>query len=492
MSLSAGPGGRPSGEPDARGRSGGLYRKARGRLAARSYHRAMRTPRSLALPASWDVTGAAAGPAMTVLVSVVTRIAAALRVIGIGYVMLQVIIWHSFYAASPWLLWGPAVTVGWGAHAAWYLRRRPRRWPLACLDSAVYAGLALSASGCVPLAIRGQPGNWLFIAVTTQLIVPIWFAPAIVSMPLAILSGAGYAAGNASVPVSRADAGSPLASSVLFFAVVAVHWSAHRMLTRRASRADAALAAAQAQAREQYVILSRNLERREQDRLLHDTVLNTLTAIARSGAAGDVTARCRHDIRLLVAALREPADPPPAASVSWPGLLAGLAAVASELRDRGLAVHLESARDQAAAVPAPRGSGTGVPGPVAEALVHATREALANVAAHAGIGEAWVSAGLVMDGPVTAGPVPAVPAVEVTIRDAGRGFDPGLIGPTRLGVRMSISGRVADCGGSASVWSAPGEGTEVCLRWPAAAAAAPAPGPLAAAGSPAHREVPPC
>ena len=179
MSLSAGPGGRPSGEPDARGRSGGLYRKARGRLAARSYHRAMRTPRSLALPASWDVTGAAAGPAMTVLVSVVTRIAAALRVIGIGYVMLQVIIWHSFYAASPWLLWGPAVTVGWGALAAWYLRRRPRRWPLVCLDSAVYAGLALSASGCVPLAIRGQPGNWLFIVVTTQLIVPIWFAPAV-------------------------------------------------------------------------------------------------------------------------------------------------------------------------------------------------------------------------------------------------------------------------------------------------------------------------
>ena len=440
----------------------------------------MRSPRSLALPASWDVTGAAAGPAMTVLVLVAARIAAALRVIGIGYVVLQVIIWHSFYAASPWLLWGPAVTAGWGALAVWYLRRRPRRWALVCLDSAVYAGLALSASGCVPLAIRGQPGNWLFIVVTTQLIVPIWFAPAMVSMPLAILSGAGYAAGNASVPVSRA-AGSPVASSVLLFAVVAVHWSGHRMLTRRASRADAALAAVQAQAREQYVILSRNLERREQDRLLHDTVLNTLTAIARSGAAGDVTARCRHDIRLLEAALREPADPPPAASVPWSGLLAGLAAVAGELRDRGLAVHLEPAGGQAAASPV-TAPGPGMPGTVAEALVHATREALVNVAAHAGTGEAWVSAGPVTDGP----------AVQVTIRDTGRGFDPGLIGPTRLGVRLSISERVADCGGSASVRSAPGEGTEVCLRWPAAAAVVPAPGRFAAAGNAAHREVPPC
>ena len=83
----------------------------------------MRSPWSLAPPASWDVTGAAAGPAMTVLVSVAARIAAALRLIGIGYVVLQVIIWHSFYLASPGLLWAPAVTAGWGALAAWYLRR---------------------------------------------------------------------------------------------------------------------------------------------------------------------------------------------------------------------------------------------------------------------------------------------------------------------------------------------------------------------------------
>ena len=453
----------------------------------------MPSPRSLPRPASWDATGAVAGPAMTGLVWVVARIAAALRVIGIGYVVLQVFIWHSFYAARPGLLWAPGLTAGWGALAVWYLRRRPRRWPLVCLDSAVYAGLALTASGCVPLAIRGQPGNWLFLVVTTQLIVPIWFAPAALAMPLALLSSAGYAAANASVPVSRGAADRPLASSVLLFAVVAVHWSAHRMLSRRASRADAALAAAQAEAREQYVILSRSLERREQDRLLHDTMLNTLTAIARAGAAGDVTARCRHDIRLLEAALREPADPSPP-RVSWAGLLAGLGAVASEMRARGLAVHLEPAGARVAAGPGPRGSDAGVPGrmevtglagvpePVAEALLHAAREALANVATHAGTGEAWVTARLDTPGPV----------VQVTIRDAGRGFDPGLVGPARLGVRMSISERVADCGGSATVQSVPGQGTEVCLCWPARAAVASAPGPFAGAGSAARREAPPC
>ncbi|MFI5065792.1 MAG: sensor histidine kinase, partial [Streptosporangiales bacterium] len=187
-----------------------------------------------------------------------------------------------------------------------------------------------------------------------------------------------------------------------------------------------------------------------------------------------------------------------------------------------------------AGVPEPGPAGApgpaGVPESVAEALLHATREALANVAAHAGTGEAWVTAGpvrdglvtdglvtdglvtdgLVTDGLVTDGPARSGPAVQVRIRDAGRGFDPGLIGPSRLGVRMSISERVADCGGSASVRSAPGEGTEVCLRWPAPAAmvraaavaspaavapppaVVPAPGPLAAAGSAAHTEVPPC
>ena len=54
---------------------------------------------------------------------------------------------------------------------------------------------------------------------------------------------------------------------------------------QRASRADRALVAADQDARDQFVILSRTVERREHDRLLHDTVLNTLTAVARSGPA---------------------------------------------------------------------------------------------------------------------------------------------------------------------------------------------------------------
>jgi signal transduction histidine kinase len=91
---------------------------------------------------------------------------------------------------------------------------------------------------------------------------------------------------------------------------------------------------------------------------------------------------------------------------------------------------------------------------VAGAIVHATREALANVAAHAGTGEAWVT--------ITLGPG----TLDVTVRDAGAGFDPARVDPARLGLRRSITGRVTDWGGRVSVRSAPGQGTLVTMSWP--------------------------
>ena len=43
------------------------------------------------------------------------------------------------------------------------------------------------------------------------------------------------------------------------------------------------------------MVLSKNIERREHERLLHDTVLNTLTALARAAAAtaAEVVGRCQ-------------------------------------------------------------------------------------------------------------------------------------------------------------------------------------------------------
>jgi signal transduction histidine kinase len=89
-----------------------------------------------------------------------------------------------------------------------------------------------------------------------------------------------------------------------------------------------------------------------------------------------------------------------------------------------------------------------------DALVAASREALVNAAKHAGVAQVSVYAELDDQ------------AAEVFVRDRGAGFDPDRIDPLRHGIRGSIIGRLARHGGTATIKSRPGEGTEVRLRLP--------------------------
>jgi signal transduction histidine kinase len=405
------------------------------------------------------------GPAMTTLRSVIARLASMVRCAGIAYIAAQVALWPSFYAADPWRLAGPVAACAWAAAVVVYLRRN---WPapgLACLDSAVYLALALAAEGCVPPAVRDHAYSWLVIVMSSQLIVPAWYAPAALAVPLALASPAAYLAGVALVPGTGSRM--LMSAAILLVVVAGVHSYGRRTLYRRAAAADAALDEADRTAREQYVILSRNVERREHERLLHDTVLNTLTALARTGAgdpadpaarAGAVN-RCRQDVGLIEAALR---DPDRDGSTAGHGdLVRGVRGVAAEMRARGLDVHVEVT----GGVPA-------VPAPVAAALANATREALSNVAAHARTADAWVEVSRI--GPAgDAAAAEAGAGARVTVRDRGAGFDPARVDRARLGLRRSIAERVADCGGQASVWSAPGQGTVVRMSWPEAAESPP-------------------
>jgi signal transduction histidine kinase len=401
---------------------------------------------------------------MAVLGTLVVRITVILRGIALAEMVVQVIIWHSFYQASPWLLWGPAAALAWGCASIAYLRRHRPGWQFVCADTAVCAGLAFGAAWCVPPAIRGEAGSWPFILVAAQTLMPVWLAPPALSLPLGFAPAIALGAGTALAPASLLVGADPrLASLALLFAVVLVDWLVKRMLYARALKADNALAAAHREAHDQYVILSENVERREQDRLLHDTILNTLTAIARSGGTPAAIDRCRQDIALLESALSESGGAA-VADRARGGPVAAIEAVVGEMRAQGLAVDLE-VTDGVAAL-----GGGQEPDPVAAAMAHATREALANVAEHAGTGQAWVTVGVTPPDDA-AGPG----RIRVTVRDAGAGFDPGRVDPGRLGVRRSITERVEDWGGSASVRSAPGQGTTVCLRWPAAD-----PGPAAA------------
>ena len=53
------------------------------------------------------------------------------------------------------------------------------------------------------------------------------------------------------------------------------------------------------------------------------------------------------------------------------------------------------------------------------------------------------------------------------MRDRGAGFDPDVVAEDRQGIRSSIVGRMERHGGTATLRSAPGEGTEVRLFLPA-------------------------
>ena len=393
------------------------------------------------------------GPAMTTLRSVVAPLASTIRSAGIAYIAAQIVIWHSFYTADPWRLTAPVIAAAWAAAVIVCLRRR---WPspfLACVDSGFYVALALAAQECVPPAIRDDTFSWVVISMSGQLIIPAWYAPGSLAVLLTLVAPAAYWLGDVMQPVTNTRS---LAGATMVLIVVGlVHNFSRRELYGRAEAADATLDAADQAASEQYAVLARNIERREHERLLHDTVLNTLTALARAGADDPTGAvsRCRQDVALIEDALGDQ-DNPAAVDGRESGDLAGaVLAVVADLRGRGLRVHIDFDGE----------AGPAVPARVTAAVANATREALSNVAAHAGTGEAWVQ----VRHPASAAGADVPGRVEVTVRDQGAGFDVDRIDRSRLGLRRSITERIADCGGRAAVWSAPGHGAVVRMCWPA-------------------------
>ncbi|WP_411111293.1 MacS family sensor histidine kinase [Streptomyces sp. c-19] len=100
-----------------------------------------------------------------------------------------------------------------------------------------------------------------------------------------------------------------------------------------------------------------------------------------------------------------------------------------------------------------------LPPPAARELAAAVGAALDNVRVHAGEdAQAWI---LVEDWP---------DEVIVTVRDDGPGIPEGRLaqaeGEGRMGVALSIRGRLRELGGTAELVSVPGQGTEVELKVP--------------------------
>jgi signal transduction histidine kinase len=93
-----------------------------------------------------------------------------------------------------------------------------------------------------------------------------------------------------------------------------------------------------------------------------------------------------------------------------------------------------------------------LPADVQVALYRLCQEGLNNIAKHAGASRVDIQ--LQYD----------VGAVELRIRDDGRGFDPEHISPVHYGLSM-MRERADSVGADLSVMSQPGHGTEIVIRW---------------------------
>lgn len=194
-------------------------------------------------------------------------------------------------------------------------------------------------------------------------------------------------------------------------------------------------------------------QRRQSARLLHDTVLATLTLLAHSGvgvAPEAMQQQAADDARLL-RQLRLGVVPTPTASGEYN---------LEPVEETALGTTLESVKQRFGRMGLEVSwHGTGqvlLPSDVLDAFLLALAECLENVRRHAGVTDAHVT---ITDDETT---------VRAMVTDSGVGFDIKNVDAARLGLKDSVVGRLKEVGGSARLFSSAGAGTTVVLEVPRA------------------------
>ena len=191
-------------------------------------------------------------------------------------------------------------------------------------------------------------------------------------------------------------------------------------------------------------------QQRQDARVLHDTVLATLSLLAHSGVGVGASAlrqQAGDDARLLKQLrLGAPLDRGSTAIFSPEPDEDALSTTFESVRQRfarmGLDVNWHGAGQLA------------LPRETLDALLGALGECLENVRRHSGVRQADVT---VSDDDHT---------VRAMVTDAGAGFEPDGVDTARLGFAESVVGRLHSVGGRARVFSSPGSGTTVMLEVP--------------------------
>ena len=181
----------------------------------------------------------------------------------------------------------------------------------------------------------------------------------------------------------------------------------------------------------------RSAERAEMAAHLHDSVLHTLALIQRADAPMEVVTLARRQERELRSWLYEEPVPP-----QQERLKSAVEALASRVEElHAIAVDVVVVGDE----------------PLDErsrAVVLACQEAAVNAARHSGVTTVSVYVEAEPDG------------ITAYVRDEGKGFDPDEVPPDRRGIRDSIRGRIERQGGTVTITSEPGGGTEVAIQLP--------------------------
>ncbi|EHK84509.1 MacS family sensor histidine kinase [Saccharomonospora azurea] len=356
--------------------------------------------------------------------------AVVLRWVTLGFALGALLVHLDGYV-RPWLAWTAL-----GAMVVWtcvsslgYLRPGGRTPWLVVLDVLVTCGIMLTS----PFVLSDVQYEELAPLITT-----VWAAVPPVAAGARFGAVGGVTGGlvlTVCTAVARLDVdldvardGVLLTASGLLIGVTATTARRSQAALARAMRTEAATA-----------------ERERLARSIHDSVLQVLARVRRRGSelGGEAAELARlageQEIALRALVTTEPAG-------------------ASDSDTADLRSALQLLSTSRVQIAAPAGEVT-MPSNAVDELVAAVREALSNVEKHAGPeAKAWV---LLED---------LGEEIVLTVRDDGPGIPSGRLEQAlvegHLGVAQSIRGRVAELGGTCTLVTAPGEGTEWELRVP--------------------------
>lgn len=279
-------------------------------------------------------------------------------------------------------------------------------WGLGIAGISAVGGFGVAASGIVLVAL---PSLWFLLEVS-KIGAPVdpWLA-------------------------MEESAFSFLFSLVLAVLVVVLRYEASKVDEANQKAIDAAIELAKVDAIQR--------ERDRVDALVHDSVLTTLLVAAN---ASDSAAE--HDARTLASQAMQKLDLAKDSSIENQAItinsfFSALTIAISRQYDKAL-VYSEGQSDLQ------------LPAQVAEAITESTLQAVANAVQHSGEGsrvEIFLK-GLAF-------------GVKVVVKDNGKGFRASRVPKNRLGLKLSIIGRVQAVGGKVFIDSKPGVGTNIVLEW---------------------------